>query len=427
MERIAGLPKRRDPRQWLPWILSAVFHLEAAYFGAGLVREQAEARASAPMMAVTEIEVELEPASPGLDGGDQLPSMRPSALSDPPSSGAEVTPRPDDGQHGRAGERASESAVNLAPTDDGVHLTRTWASRIDRAQELRRRRTEGERRSPEDDVVTPSPMMLTFLVEGTGRRLLSPEHRRRARASVLPEPRAARLALTSPSDVGLRARSMPPPGHLGRRGRAGSTGHRGRRERSPRWASPAALRGRIAARTLEIGQARDEVNSEQEVALREPSLLAASAAGGEKGSGRGGQAGEGEETGSGGEQGAGASSRAQGDGEHGASGRDAADRRRTLYIRRVQWRIFNAWGPDDFPASARAAGRGGSSIVSFTIHRSGRISGLRTVRPSGFPSFDAAILRAVRSVSPFPPLPEALGVDHLTMPYEAVATNPAVQ
>lgn len=418
------MPRRRDPRGWLPWILSAVFHLEAAYLGAGLVREQAEAAEQAAELPAP-IEIELEGEGLVATSGDHLPTMSAQSLFDPPPRGGEVTPRPDDGGQGRAGERAGDAAVNLAPTDDGAHLTRTWASRIDRAQELRQRREAGERRSPEDDVVTPSPMILTFLVQGSGQHEVMPDAQREARAGMRPMPSGA--PALSARDQGLRTRFAVAPGHRGHPGRVGASGRVGKVERAPSWASPAALQGRIAARAEALGKARDDVTSEQEVALRTPSLLAASAAGGDGGEGRGGEEGAGEKTGSGGTKGAGSSSRAQGDGDQGAAGRDAADRRRTLYIRRVQWAIFNAWGPDDFPASARAAGRGGSTIVSFTILRNGTITGLHTVRPSGFPSFDAAIRRAVRSVSPFPPLPEALGLERLSVPYEAIATNPAVQ
>lgn len=418
------MPKRRDPRGWLPWILSAVFHLEAAYLGAGLVREQAEAAARAPAPPPP-IEIELEGSGLVSTSGDHLPTMRAPSLFDPPPRGGEVTPRPDDGGQGRAGERSGDAAVNLAPTDDGAHLTRTWASRVDRAQELRQRRDAGERRSPEDDIVTPSPMILTFVAQGAGRHELMPDAQRDARAGRRPMPNGA--PAFSARDVGMRTIVAMAPGHRGHPGRGGATGRTGKVERAPSWASPAALQGRIAARTEALCKARDDVTSEQEVALRNPSLLAASAAGGDGDEGRGGEEGAGEKTGSGGTEGAGSSSRAQGDGDRGDAGRDAADRRRTLYIRRVQWAIFNAWGPDDFPASARAAGRGGSTIVSFTILRDGAITGLHTVRPSGFPSFDAAIRRAVRSVSPFPPLPDVLGLERLSVPYEAIATNPAVQ
>lgn len=410
----------------MPWILSAVFHLEAAYLGAGLVREQAELAAHAPAPPPP-MEIELEGSGLVAAEGDHLPSMTAPSLFDPPPRGGEVTPRPDDGHRGRAGERRGDTAVNLAPTDDGAHLTRTWASRVDRAQELRQRHQPGDRRSPEDDVVTPSPMILTFLVQNSGQHELMPAASRLARPGEAPVPMATRTAALSSRNVGLRTRRAVAPLHRGHPGRVGATGRRDRAERAPRFASPAALQGRIAARTKALGETRDDVTSEQEVALRDPSLLAASAAGGDGSDGRGGEEGAGEATGSGGDEGPGASSRAQGDGDHGAAGRDAADRRRTLYIRRVQWAIFNAWGPDDFPASARVAGRGGSTIVTFTIRRNGSIAGLRTVRPSGFPSFDAAIRRAVRSVAPFPPLPEVLGVERLTLPYEAIATNPAVQ
>jgi protein TonB len=52
-------------------------------------------------------------------------------------------------------------------------------------------------------------------------------------------------------------------------------------------------------------------------------------------------------------------------------------------------------------------GSGVEALLSFRIHRDGRIADLRIARSSGLSSFDLAALRAVQSSSPLPPLPRA--------------------
>jgi colicin import membrane protein len=47
-------------------------------------------------------------------------------------------------------------------------------------------------------------------------------------------------------------------------------------------------------------------------------------------------------------------------------------------------------------------------VVRFNIKDSGEISGLKIIQPSGNPSFDESVLRAVRKSNPLPPPPEAL-------------------
>lgn len=47
-------------------------------------------------------------------------------------------------------------------------------------------------------------------------------------------------------------------------------------------------------------------------------------------------------------------------------------------------------------------------VVRFNIKDNGEISGLKIIQPSGNPSFDESVLRAVRKSNPLPPPPEAL-------------------
>lgn len=58
-----------------------------------------------------------------------------------------------------------------------------------------------------------------------------------------------------------------------------------------------------------------------------------------------------------------------------------------------------------FPADARAAGRSGSTSVTFSIDGTGRVVSVRLGRSSGIPSLDQETVAMVRRASPFPPPP----------------------
>ncbi|EJW12902.1 Ferric siderophore transport system, periplasmic binding protein TonB [Rhodovulum sp. PH10] len=58
-----------------------------------------------------------------------------------------------------------------------------------------------------------------------------------------------------------------------------------------------------------------------------------------------------------------------------------------------------------FPAEARAAGRSGSTSVTFSIDGAGRVVSVRLGRSSGIPSLDQETVAMVRRASPFPPPP----------------------
>ncbi|MBX9450583.1 MAG: TonB family protein [Mesorhizobium sp.] len=51
----------------------------------------------------------------------------------------------------------------------------------------------------------------------------------------------------------------------------------------------------------------------------------------------------------------------------------------------------------------------GEVLVSFTVSRSGSVSGVRIARSSGSPNLDKAALDTVRRAAPFPPIPDAAG------------------
>ena len=46
-------------------------------------------------------------------------------------------------------------------------------------------------------------------------------------------------------------------------------------------------------------------------------------------------------------------------------------------------------------------------VVHFSIKDNGEISGLKIVQPSGDPSYDESVLRAVKKSSPLPPPPDS--------------------
>ena len=185
-----------------------------------------------------------------------------------------------------------------------------------------------------------------------------------------------------------------------------------------------ALRGAEAAPSNERGEHRDRHDAEQQAPLKPPGLLSASTAGApEHGSGPGGTQGEGAPS-AGGEDGPGLQSRRHGAGS--GTGYDPAAHRHWLYLRRVQARIDALWSTRSFPRKAALAGLGGYTIVGYTIAANGTVHSIQTLRPSGFPSFDAAMRAAVRRAGPFGPLPPELS-GGLSWAHHFRVTNPAVR
>jgi protein TonB len=58
-----------------------------------------------------------------------------------------------------------------------------------------------------------------------------------------------------------------------------------------------------------------------------------------------------------------------------------------------------------YPAGARAAGEQGTSMLSFTVGRNGRVLASRLARSSGHASLDAETLDLIRRAQPLPPFP----------------------
>ena len=100
--------------------------------------------------------------------------------------------------------------------------------------------------------------------------------------------------------------------------------------------------------------------------------------------------------------------------ERGDGGRKATSN----YLGRINARLQRA---KRYPRAARGAE--GVVRVSFTIARSGAVSGLRVVSSSGNTDLDAAALDNVRRVSPFPEFPDEMtqGSQRITVPFRYAA------
>jgi TonB family protein len=396
-------------RTAIAWAVSLAFHVEALVLGAGLwseaEREQRSEAADPPVQI--DVDLELPP------GGHALAAPLDRVEVEAPASGGRVTPRPDGDRAGRGGEpTVNAPAVNLSPRDDEASLTRTLTSGHDQSQQVRRRSSD-RRRSPEDDTIASRPMILTFFADGVGAvPRLSVEQERRLGAPTRPGGADASHGLD-----GARLGSREPfaPTHQG-----GSVAA-SRRAALAGASVPMALEGRTSTPADEQGPQEDHRDGAQEIDAREPSLLAASTAGGEAGAGRGGEEGPGR-SGSSGEAGPGSRSSTQGAGHGPGAGLDPGD----LYLRRARAKIHASWSASAFPRDAALEGRGGTTIVAYTIAADGSVHDVQTVRPSGFPTFDAAMRQAVHRAAPFGPLPARFGVA-VRRTHEFAVVNPPVR
>jgi TonB family protein len=340
-----------------------------------------------------------------------------------------LTPRPDTRAAGRGGTReAREPAAHLSDSIDGLTLD-TDPTLLTPESQISRLETEDERRSREDRRTTPSPMELTFVATGPGRRM---ERRPVASADpsrgsvgavplaagsrpVPPESEDSLLSTQAPrlavGAVETRAAGVPdgvrPAAH--------------RRSAAIAVARPALRQGRASISTVTKGRPADTVDSSLAVASLVQSLITASSAGGPRGEGPGGAEGGGA-PGAGGPSGLGVQSRASGEG--GAD--DGAETSGVHgYAQSVTRKVYPYW-EDAFPTWARVEGRGGVAVIGVTLDRDGRIRDLRVVRQSGFPEFDANVARALEQASPYGRLPRAVEATGLTLHIAFDAMNPAV-
>ncbi|MCA9595347.1 MAG: TonB family protein [Myxococcales bacterium] len=420
-------------------VTSVVLHALLLGVGAWLLSRSlgADSQDAGAPPKLVEVAVEPAPAmelprmsAAGLHGRSDpkaLPEPRPAE----PGGGERVV-RPDQGRTGLGGtDAASETALNLADSVDGLTLDRDPMNRLDRSQ-VQRIKTAAERRSLDDRRATPNPMQLDFLATGPGDRPL-----RRPPSNW--DPSAGVMSGTRPSERGGELGGPAVDDGLGPLPEPGDANPGTDRKRSARGVPDGALgrdvrlsarvalarpwvpRARAAVPAPVRGRPNDTVDSSQEVASAVRSLIHASTAGGVAGKGPGGQAAEGS-PGSGGVTGPGSRSTPAGNGPGSLRDRNG-DPRLTGYFRgiekKVEWR-------DAFPDWAIAEGRGGMAVLALTLSRDGTLSAVRVVRPSGIPEFDRNVIAAVRRAAPFGRLPAVLGRGPLTLHMSFDALNPAV-
>ena len=80
------------------------------------------------------------------------------------------------------------------------------------------------------------------------------------------------------------------------------------------------------------------------------------------------------------------------------------------YFASIKRAIELAW---EYPESALRRGLEGKLVLEFTILRNGALEGTRLVRSSGFSILDEEAMRAVKTASPFHPIPPWIGKNRL--------------
>lgn len=446
------MPDRGPDGRWRiasAWALSIAGHVALAASGGVLVARgfapDAPNEALPPPAGDIPIEMELPlVATSSATGSVKL--EQPEGRIDPaPPSGGEAVPRPDTGSRGRGGDdEVDRAAVNLADRDDETTLASEVRSRWDRSQ-VQRLRTGRDRSSPEDWRAAENSTELTFVADGVGHRLErrppAPSDPASGARAAPPASRAGGALPREPADAGEGARRIAAASESGAMGgdaaaagqklaSAGVGVHDGRPGSDHR-ASAAVARARPLVARAEAafpanvpGEARDRIDSEQEVAEALQSIVHASTAGGLLGPGRGGEAWPGP-AGAGGRRGAGSVSTALGSGRGDRGAPDPVDAMRTTYVGRVLAKIHPLWR-DAFPRWAALEGRQGTTIVTFVLRADGSVASATVTRPSGIPEFDENCRQAVLRGAPYGPLPPELGSSfRWAMPFEA--RNPAVR
>jgi TonB family protein len=207
----------------------------------------------------------------------------------------------------------------------------------------------------------------------------------------------------------------------------GEPGPRHHQSADVAFARPLVTEGRPAVPANVSDRPRDNVDSAQEVASTEQSLLHASTAGGVPApEGRGGEERPDEATGAGGPPGAGSRAAPLGQGQGPLVDLDGNDPRLTDYRRRVLAKVHPLWA-NAFPRWAALEGLQGRAIVAFTILPDGSVANVRVTRPSGVPEFDENVRRAVVRAAPFDPVPSNLNARTLRWTISFDALNPAVR
>lgn len=343
---------------------------------------------------------------------------------EPPAPRGGAVARPDRDRSGRGGPRQGERAANLASNVDPLTLERDPLNHPLRS-ETQRLRSGRQRRSWDDRRATPNPMELDFVATGKGRVA-----ERRPFASATPDrgalhggaPTLAGAAPGAPSYDGWEGRAGaarsggPATDPAGLSGRARGDNHYLHAEVMT--ARPSVPASRAAVPAAEHAFPSDVVESRQRVASRVVALMQASTLGGEQAAGVGGtDAPLPPAAGSGSGQGSRAEPWGQGLGRG-----DPYSDREEAFFRRVRSRIARAL-ENAFPRWAIAEGRGGLVIFDLALGNDGRIESVALVRPSGIEEYDLNVLRAVRGLGGFGPIPAAFA-SRLRFTYDS--RNPIV-
>lgn len=419
---------------------SAALHVAGIGLGAWLLhqslsqRRLEEAAARSIEVTLADSEVSLPTVSAAGLAGVADPEAEPRERPAVGPLGGERTSRPDIADPGRGGTtEASERALNLADSVDGLSLDRDPMNRLDRSQ-VQRLRTADHRASLDDRRATPNPMELSFVASGNGKLAL-----RRPAAATNPSrgmasggvPSDRGSVLGGPETEEGSGAERPPGGaeNGGERDAAALGAHVGapgkdfRRSAAVMLARPMVPAARAAVPSRDKGRPNDDTDSSQDVANAVASLIHASTAGGRSGAGVGGELGPGRPA-SGGQTGGGSRSAPSGTGP-GALLDVGADSGVLGYFRGVERKVEPFWR-NAFPDWAIADGRSGLVTVLMVIRQDGSLSSVSVTRGSGIEEFDRNVVAAVRRAAPFGPLPAKLlpGPQALRMTFDA--TNPAV-
>ncbi|HXC61713.1 MAG TPA: TonB family protein [Nitrospiria bacterium] len=88
------------------------------------------------------------------------------------------------------------------------------------------------------------------------------------------------------------------------------------------------------------------------------------------------------------------------------------DLRYLTYMLGLKRRIEFVW---EYPAAAIAAGIQGELLLNFTIRKDGQLTDVSLVRSSGYHVLDEEAIQALKSASPYAPLPESWHQDRITI------------
>ena len=99
---------------------------------------------------------------------------------------------------------------------------------------------------------------------------------------------------------------------------------------------------------------------------------------------------------------------------------NSADTRSSPYLKRLRDRIARVWA---YPTEALTRKEEGTTVVRFSLSKSGALMDLYTVRSSGARSVDKGALSAVRSAAPYDPLPQNLTKLHIIATFRCRLTD----